>query len=109
MNNILFFITLLTLNIDYFCNVMGNTFESGVVDGDPAPGRSPGPPEISNGEHGVEDDLPTILLTSDKTDNSRCSLEGDAKLIEEDIVNLTISHKLFKSDAVVPGIVYQGK
>lgn len=110
MNNvILFFITLLTLKIDYFCNGMGNPSENGVVDGDPAPGRSPGPPEITNDEHGVDDDLPTILLTSDKIDDSVCSLQGDVTLPEEDVVNITVNHKLFQSDTVVPGLIYQGE
>lgn len=63
--------------------------------GDPAPGRSPGPP----------------ILEEDSFNNvtSKCRLNGTINNEESEIVRLSVSHALFKTDVLVPGVDYQGK
>lgn len=67
---------------------------------DPAPGRSPGPPE-------VPDDT-TVLITSE-TAYEDCRLRGELAADENNQLNVSVSHPLFKSDVLVPGIVYEGE
>lgn len=67
---------------------------------DPAPGRSPGPPEIP--------DETTVLITSE-TAYEDCRLRGELTTDENNQLNVSISHPLFKSDVLVPGIVYEGE
>lgn len=87
--------------------------------GDPAPGRSPGPPtegpsyeETAN--FGVEET--TVSATSVDMDDvcvfaRVASDSGDVVTLSEDDsdVNLTFSHSVFEVEELVRGVVYDGK
>ncbi|KAG5899376.1 hypothetical protein JTB14_036865 [Gonioctena quinquepunctata] len=72
--------------------------------GDPAPGRSPGPPYLENGDHVAGTEVP-----EDQDVKSECQLDGTFEHIERTVVNVTVAHHLFKTDVVVPGVTYEGK
>ncbi|CAG9865029.1 unnamed protein product [Phyllotreta striolata] len=61
---------------------------SGFV-GDPAPGRSPGPPVLRGNS------------------SSNCRFEGTVEQHVRGAVNFTVSHSLFETDILVPGVTYQ--
>lgn len=100
-------IGLLTLHTD--CEISGALIRSlsdggTVADGDPAPGRSPGPPTLQ----GTSEEYPSILLKA--PENIRdCSLNTNAATVTNNIVNVDVTHRLFKTDLLVPDIIYQGK
>lgn len=108
---LLLLLTLLVFEKCLMCNgmVIHPPGFGGGVEGDPAPGRSPGPPEIISSRHKAVDELePTELLKSE-TAGDDCTLVGDVADDPRGAVNISVSHELFKSDLLVPGIVYQGK
>lgn len=72
------------------CNgrIIQPSSSGGGLEGDPAPGRSPGPPQSG--------------LTG-------CQLLGPEDPDEEGLVNVSLSHPLFKTDVLVPGVSYEGK
>lgn len=76
----------------------------GQADGDPAPGRSPGPP-LGKGDH-VEE--PTVVTANDP---DPCDLNGDLIVVDKDkaSLDLNVTHRLFKSEVLTHGVVYQGK
>ncbi|KAF5304445.1 hypothetical protein FQR65_LT07975 [Abscondita terminalis] len=81
----------------------------GGIEGDPAPGRSPGPPEILVPLLKTVDEVrpTTVLLTSNNVEQGDCLLKGDVVEDPHGAVNFSINHQLFKSDLIVPGIIYQ--
>lgn len=80
----------------------------GVAEGDPAPGRSPGPPLDVTVGHSTSGELPTIVVTQEADD--LCDLTGDLIIVDKEkasiIVNFT--HELFKTDVFTHGVKYQG-
>lgn len=107
--------------------------------GDPAPGRSPGPPQLDEKEVSTDDKVIEIPEVYDETTTSEEVVEvttvseivsertvdiSDAcafaripsdsddivTLSDEDSdVNLTLSHPVFEADELVRGVVYDGK
>lgn len=98
--------------------------------GDPAPGRSPGPPFDENSNIDVPDEVFDEITTTDEIPTtalvSEASVErmvdaceyaklpsdsdGIVTLSERNSdVNLTVSHSVFDSDELVKGVVYDGK
>lgn len=73
------------------------------AEGDPAPGRSPGPPEETGDE-----DHPTMVLTSEGA-NVGCSFRGGIEVDKGKLLNVTLVHPLFKSELLVAGVTYEGK
>lgn len=105
---------LLALNIlqeYHLCSgmvVRGTTGSGGKLDGDPAPGRSPGPPHFVSPHHRNLEGQPTLILTSETSDVD-CNLDGELTTTTEIAeMNVTIDHHLFKTDVLVPGVIYQG-
>lgn len=95
----------------YLCTgmvVQGPTGTGGSLNGDPAPGRSPGPPQIVIPRHRNLEEQPTLILTSEISEID-CTLDGDIQILDKGDVNFTLHHQFFKTDALVPGVVYQGK
>lgn len=85
-----------------------NTGSGGLLQGDPAPGRSPGPPPES-GHHRTTEENPTILLTSSQPDDN-CTFEGNVQYTAGGTnVTVQVTHPLFNTDVLVFGVVYQGK
>lgn len=86
--------------------------------GDPAPGRSPGPPPVAVGltsdsaKHGLVDQHQqlTIIMTADTVDSSPCDLDGDLIVVDADkaAVNVNFTHDLFQSNVLTHDVVYQG-
>lgn len=83
--------------------------EGGVAEGDPAPGRSPGPPVSGTSDHGILEDLATVVVTAD--DSDPCDMNGDLIVVDKEkaaiVVNFT--HELFKTEVLTRGVLYQGK
>lgn len=95
----------------YLCTgmvVQGPTGTGGSLNGDPAPGRSPGPPQILTPRHRNIQEQPTLILTSE-TSEIDCTLDGDTQILDKGDMNFTLRHQFFKTDALVPGVIYQGK
>lgn len=108
--SILLMLTLLIFEKWTLCNAMVVHSPSfgGETEGDPAPGRSPGPPEvIAPSFNDFKIIETTILPTSETIDD--CTLEGDTVDDPRGFVNISINHALFKSDWLISGITYQGK
>lgn len=90
------------------------------VDGDPAPGRSPGPPprppalSIADQEdhHQLTVDMPSEVesLDSDDDKNSPCYLHGDLIVVDssKSPYNVSFSHSIFETSVLTMGIIYQG-
>lgn len=97
--------------------------------GDPAPGRSPGPPD-SKVDLKVEDVKPsidyvesttveavetTVSVISDVIDScafAQVPSDSDEVLtlsVEESDVNVTVTHSVFETGELVKGVVYDGK
>ncbi|KAK9695431.1 hypothetical protein QE152_g32578 [Popillia japonica] len=79
-----------------------NTGSGGLLQGDPAPGRSPGPPSEKiqqSVHHRAADENPTILLTSTEQEDN-CSLEGNvqASPVDRNNVSVEVSHHLFNTE-----------
>lgn len=75
--------------------------------GDPAPGRSPGPPAIGIG---TSEDQSNLILTSSQTSSVDCILVGEARTIEEGgELELTVNHNLFRTDLLTPAVVYESE
>lgn len=80
--------------------------------GDPAPGRSPGPPvgpQASAEEMIITSDLFTLQPSSTI---SNCELFPEPATTEKDpqeSLNVTVDHDLFRTDLLSPGVVYKGK
>ncbi|XP_015833125.1 uncharacterized protein LOC103312261 isoform X4 [Tribolium castaneum] len=93
----LLFTALFFLEKCWFCTclVINPGSSGGLTSGDPAPGRSPGPPEI---------ELTTLLLPQEADE---CGLEGNVQLATENFINLTLGHRLFITDHLVAGMEYQ--
>lgn len=92
-NFIYLFITFVVL--DLFWNINGSAV------GDPAPGRSPGPPDI---QENLDSNKIAVNI------NSNCDLQGTFKDVDHDNgLNFTIDHSVFKTAELVPGITYQGE
>lgn len=80
----------------------------GGIEGDPAPGRSPGPPEIISPRfRSLDDTEPTVLLRSDGAEDD-CALEGAVVDAPKGAINFSVNHELFKTELLVPGIIYEG-
>lgn len=99
----------------------------GISEGDPAPGRSPGPPSTSPGY----ETIPTLLLVTQETtanaENNqvgdgtpgdlaegcpRLLLAGDDLIVvdkEKAAVVVNVSHELFSTDVLTTGLTYNGK
>lgn len=95
--------------------------------GDPAPGRSPGPPQDDKADDSmsttdaVYDDTTIsdveVTTVSDTSDIDACAFaripsdSDDIVTISEldSDVNLTISHPVFDTEELVKGVVYDGK
>ncbi|XP_056636815.1 uncharacterized protein LOC130445275 [Diorhabda sublineata] len=94
MNNsiiIIFFgVCFLDIVFNFSLNPAGHS-----QNGDPAPGRSPGPPIFDN----AVNELDSL--------SNECRLEGIVKEQGEQLVNLTLSHELFETNVLVPDITYQ--
>ncbi|XP_037294856.1 uncharacterized protein LOC115449543 [Manduca sexta] len=76
--------------------------------GDPAPGRSPGPPEVTTVEMET-----TVMMMTDASDDgcafARVPSDSDEVVTlsdDESEVNLTVSHPVFEADVLVRGVVY---
>lgn len=93
------------------------------VDGDPAPGRSPGPPgppglpalSVADQEdhHQLTVDMRPDTDSINKNsgeDKSSCDLHGDLIVVDAEKVpvNVSFSHQLFETNVLSLGIVYQG-
>lgn len=66
------------------------------------------PDEIPADPHGIpEQEQPILLLTLG--DDVKCALEGDLQPPDEEVLNVTVSHHLFRTELLVTGITYQGK
>lgn len=86
------------------------------VDGDPAPGRSPGPPALSIADqedhHQLTVDMRPNTDSNNKNtdDKNSCDLHGDLIVVDAEKVpvNVTFSHQLFEANVLSLGIVYQG-
>lgn len=108
MNSVLLFFAVLIISTAYY-------FSNGISlnpPGDPAPGRLPGPPNdklsVNFGEK--IDSLDTENIYSDSTnDTNNCELDGTLRSDEDGSLNFTVTHRLFNTDVLVPGIVYEGK
>lgn len=103
MNNIIL-IYVGFLSVDYFWTTSGFSLynevgASTVVD--PAPGRSPGPPDI-------QESLNEVIKIGDQIAND-CELNGTFKNESEDVgLTFSISHPLFSVEELVPELTYQG-
>lgn len=106
----LLLVTLLIIQTD--CEISGALIKSfsdgGTIDGDPAPGRSPGPPEDSTTLRGTSENYPSVLLTAAETFKG-CSLNENVEITKNSLVTVKITHHLFETDVLVADIVYQGK
>ncbi|XP_060519804.1 uncharacterized protein LOC132698003 isoform X2 [Cylas formicarius] len=99
--NALAVLALSLLMLTLFCRreVLSINYSGSGVDGDPPPGRSPGPPPVSTGN---DRRRPKVDVMEDK-----CGYQSDTETIENDLLNLTVSHELFTSDLLVAGVVYE--
>lgn len=99
---ILIFIGLSAFDCFWMANGVSLNPSGGASVGDPAPGRSPGPP-----------DLPEETLQSTKVSeevSSKCELHGTLKETDQDLdFNFTIHHPLFRTEELVQGLVYEGR
>ncbi|CAH4032971.1 unnamed protein product [Pieris brassicae] len=82
--------------------------------GDPAPGRSPGPPfsEIEDYDETTTSEVTTVQVITDACEYARISSESEqiVTLSEtESDVKLTVSHPVFDTAELVRGVVYDGK
>lgn len=97
---------LLTLHID--CGISGALIRSfsdgGIVGGDPAPGRSPGPPTLQ----GTSEEYPSVLLTAAENFKD-CSFSTNILTATKHFIDVDITHHLFNTDVLVPNILYEGK
>jgi hypothetical protein len=104
----LLFATLFLLEQCWFCTglVINPASSGGAASGDPAPGRSPGPPHL-------EATVVPVPETVDKVDKAdkvdECELDGEVNAPPENLLNVTLLHRLFKTDKLVAGIEYQGR
>jgi hypothetical protein len=101
----LLFATLFLLEQCWFCTglVINPASSGGAASGDPAPGRSPGPPHL-------EATVVPVPETVDKVDKvEECELDGEVNAPPENLLNVTLLHRLFNTDKLVPGIEYQGR
>ncbi|XP_068905882.1 uncharacterized protein [Tenebrio molitor] len=102
----LLFATLFLLEQCWFCTglVINPASSGGAASGDPAPGRSPGPPHL-------EATVVPVPETVDKVDKAdkvdECELDGEVNAPPENLLNVTLLHRLFKTDKLVAGIEYQ--
>lgn len=110
LRSTLVLITLVTLQIRYeSCGAMIKSLgSSGALEGDPAPGRSPGPPEDFTTLQGISEQYPSAFLKAEEASGS-CGFNTNTAITTNHLVDLKISHHLFKTDVLVPDIVYQGK
>lgn len=91
--------------------------------GDPAPGRSPGPPDVEETTVAVTDveydetTVEDVTTVSAEVTVSACAFaripsESDEVVTISDKdseVNLTVSHAVFETDQLVRGVVYDGE
>ncbi|CAK1544853.1 unnamed protein product [Leptosia nina] len=84
--------------------------------GDPAPGRSPGPPFYENMDLDYEEtttnEATTMEVMSDACKYERISSESEQVVTLSDAdseVNLTVNHAVFDTAELVRGVVYDGK
>lgn len=97
----LFYFGLIFVNHRWVTNGIALNPAGGSPVGDPAPGRSPGPPD-------VWEDVKEIKDAGDNV-SSNCELRGTVKDPSDDFeLNFTISHPLFSTEEVMPGVIYQG-
>ena len=90
---------------------------SGLSGGDPAPGRSPGPP-ADDGGHRVREGSENSVGGKDSEgvvrDPSTCVLGGGhdrsgPQIGDRELFDFKVTHSLFKTDVLVIGVVYEGK
>lgn len=98
---ILIFVGLSTVNSFWIANGFSLNPPGGAAVGDPAPGRSPGPPDLPE---------ETVELKKDSDDFfSNCELHGTLKETDNDVeLNFTLYHPLFDTEELVQGLVYEG-
>lgn len=111
MNIILLFFTILfILSVCWYCDGFSLNSSGGGVSGDPAPGRSPGPPNNMTNDLNNESDVPVkeTGYSDLMNEEDECELDGTLKGDENRII-FNISHQLFERKFLVPGVVYQGK
>lgn len=117
-------VLLLAIQVANFCGglvVLPSRFRSG-GEGDPAPGRSPGPPDRSPGPSGRSPGPPESISPREqdvkeanyfdvleRNEASDCDFSGELADDDEQVLNFSISHAIFKTDVLVTGIIYQGK
>ncbi|KAF5303950.1 hypothetical protein FQA39_LY01735 [Lamprigera yunnana] len=80
----------------------------GGIESDPAPGRSPGPPEILVPRLKTLDEVQPTVHNSD-IDEGDCKLQGNVMDDPRGAVNFSINHALFKSELIVSNVNYQAK
>lgn len=93
----------------YFCDgyyLYPSDYGGGGKSGDPAPGRSPGPPSDTK-----ENGKPEQSAPNDQTDavKSACEVSGTPAAMEEHVLSLNVSHHLFGTEALVEGMDYEGR
>lgn len=99
---ILIFIGLSTVDCFWMANGFSLNPTGGASMGDPAPGRSPGPPEVP--------EEPVELRKVSGEVLSQCELHGTLKETGQDLdFNFTIYHPLFGTEELVQGLVYEGR
>lgn len=86
----LVFVVLFLMVQSRFCTTP--VIDPGGLSYDPAPGHSPGPPE-----------------TTEMFPGDECQMSGPTKDATDNLINFTLSHRLFKTDLLVTRIQYQGK
>lgn len=106
MNKIvLIFVGLLTVENFWMANGFSLNPPGGAAVSDPAPGRSPGPPDPPE----VSEDAVSFEKVSDVV-LSKCELHGTLKESDHDVdFNFTISHPLYSTEELVQGLVYEGR
>ncbi|XP_071057498.1 uncharacterized protein [Onthophagus taurus] len=97
---ILYLITLLMVQKMLFfageCMSLKKNGQGGLLEGDPAPGRSPGPPLF------MDED------TKQEKTGKDCDPMGNSTGTDEaKSLNLTVTHHLFNTDSLVFGVLYQ--
>ncbi|GJQ68780.1 hypothetical protein Trydic_g14718 [Trypoxylus dichotomus] len=130
IGSIFLLITLLvTDNLTCRAILVAKTSSSGLLQGDPAPGQSPGPPtddtlgsgssssssssfhrDVVDTEQEEEEDDEDSMRRGQNA--NRCSWEGNVRRLtasddKHRNVTVEVSHRLFNTDALVLGIVYQ--
>lgn len=99
--NILLYMGLLILDNYGVADGVSINPTGGSAVGDPAPGRSPGPPDFSQQKNELGE-IPAEVVTN-------CELEGSGNNTENELsFNFTIYHKLFSTEHLVPGLIYEG-